>query len=677
MFDFRDVLDAGGLVARRRPNYERREAQLEMAAEVEAAIRERRHLAVEAGTGVGKSFAYLVPAILYAVQDQVREYSGEPFPEDGRPAAPEPPASDVAKAWSDPIAESAEDFLVGGTSNALETRRAVISTHTISLQEQLFEKDVPFLNSILPFEFTAVLAKGRGNYVCLRRFFAAKKRASDGSLFETDKQHEFARLSDWLKSSADGSLSDLDPGPTAEVWQEICCEPGNCLGRSCKENEGCFYAKARRRLEHAQIIIVNHALLFSDLALRQSGGSILPRYDALIFDEAHTMETVAAEHLGVELSQSVLDYLLERLYNSRTNRGMLQEELRESATNSQAALFRRCEEIVEDCLFRSEEFFADLGKWLAERPDSAGRVREPGIVKNGLSEGLQRLAGALKDAAETIEDPSRRQEYRASALKVEAMASIVVDWLEQRGDEFAYWLEKREFGRARGGVRQTKIVAKAAPIDVAPILRKALFNVVPTVIATSATLAAGVESPTAGRRELEAGDPGESEETRRAFAFFRSRVGLTSVRSRALGSPFDYRRQMTLVLAEGLELSAAAGEARGLDKDALAAENERRLHLALRDYVAETDGGVFVLFTNARQMSRATTALQGWFAEKSHPFFSQAENIQRQTMVNKFKNSTRSVLFGVDSFWQGVDVPGAALRNVIIVKLPFRPPTQP
>lgn len=729
-FNFRDVLDDGGLIARRRGDYERRVEQLEMAAEVDAALRERRHLTVEAGTGVGKSFAYLVPAILFAVEDQVRDYRPDeafPWGPDEAPsgagasanssdspkktdAAPlESAASralseriEAAKAAASEVLrpqrtgrngdgeasrpKSAFGVLEDGAESTAETRRVVVSTHTIGLQEQLFEKDAPFLTSILPFEFSVALVKGRSNYLCRRRFASAAKSAAGGTLFETSEQKEFERLKKWLETTADGSLSDLSPTPNPEVWNEICCEQGNCLGRKCPFFERCFYAKARRRLDSAKILIVNHALLFSDLAIRNIGGSILPRYDAVIFDEAHTMEQVAAEHLGVELSQYQIDYLLNRLYNDRTNRGLLVEETARVPFGADKETFERAARWVDDCRFRAEEFFASLADWLAARPGSSGRVFERKIVKNGLSEGLARLRDALRNASDSLEDPARRQEYVAARTRVEAFLSALDDWLEQRAENFVYWLEK---SRSRG---RLKIVMKAAPVDVAPILRKTLFNVVPTVVAASATLTTATpksrkksgKSGASGAPEANGATPGgadfdaaSAEETRRAFAFFRSRVGLSDARARALGSPFDYRRQMTLVLARGLELDDETARRRGIGDGDRAAVDERRFYAALREYIAETDGGAFVLFTNNERMRRATDALFPWFAENEYPFFSQSEGLPRQKMVRAFKETERSVLFGVDSFWQGVDVPGAALRNVIIVKFPFLAPEQP
>ncbi|MBR5626355.1 MAG: hypothetical protein IKW74_01880, partial [Thermoguttaceae bacterium] len=331
MLNSRSILGKQGRIAQRLKRYEYRDAQLQMAEEVESVIKNREHLAIEAGTGVGKSFAYLVPSILYAVESQVREFSETGFsditPEPGQtgdlnagqysdaplphhPDTPLPhrePALDSGEspeskprpetascANSDRQADSSqrfgneEELSIGYEQDddpEMDLRRVVVSTHTISLQEQLYTKDIPFLGSVLPFEFTSVLVKGRSNYLCLRRLdYAVKKSAT---LIEDESLKDLTRIRKWSLNTVDGSLSDLYPKPETSIWPEVCCEQGNCLGRNCSFHQKCFYQKARRQIENAQILIVNHALLFSDLAIRRAGGSILPKYDILIFDEAH------------------------------------------------------------------------------------------------------------------------------------------------------------------------------------------------------------------------------------------------------------------------------------------------------------------------------------------------------------------------------------------------------
>jgi ATP-dependent DNA helicase DinG len=276
-----EILGPSGRIAVRLPDYEHRPQQLAMAEAVSEAIRCRRHLVVEAGTGVGKSFAYLVPAILATAGEQAEPKSND-----------KPPR-----------------------------RRVVISTHTISLQEQLIQKDIPFLNSVIPLEFTAVLVKGRRNYVSLRRLKNALNRA--GSLFKEEEEFiQLRQIDAWSRTTGDGSLSDLDYRPLPHVWDEVASDQGNCMGRACPTYKECHYYRARRRIGNAQILIVNHALLFSDLALRREGASILPDYDVLVIDEAHTMEAVAGEHLGLGVTSGQIEYQLNKLYNDRSNRGL-------------------------------------------------------------------------------------------------------------------------------------------------------------------------------------------------------------------------------------------------------------------------------------------------------------------------------------------------------------------
>src|SRR5688572_3115930 len=260
-----DILGPEGAIARRlKDRYEHRPQQLEMARAVEDAFAQKHHLLVEAGTGVGKSFAYLLPAIDYAVRHK---------------------------------------------------KRVVISTHTISLQEQLIDKDIPLIQSVYPDEFTAVLVKGRSNYLCQRRLEQARGRQNH--LFENDKQLESLwAIEEWANDTTDGSLATLPQVPDRDVWSQVCAEAGNCLGKKCRFYDGCFWQAAKRRMQTGTILVVNHALFFSDLALRQAGVQYLPKYDAVIFDEAHTVEDVAGDHFGLQVSESGLKYMLRHLYET-------------------------------------------------------------------------------------------------------------------------------------------------------------------------------------------------------------------------------------------------------------------------------------------------------------------------------------------------------------------------
>ncbi len=578
-----DILGPGGRIAARLEHYEARPQQLEMADAVAEAIALRHHLVVEAGTGVGKSFAYLVPAILAATA---------PRPEGAPPL------------------------------------RVVVSTHTISLQEQLLTKDLPLLNAVIPREFTAVLAKGRGNYVSLRRLGRAVQRS--GSLFAQDGElQQLRQLQAWAAQTDDGSLSDLPQRPLGSVWDEVASDRGNCLGRSCDQYRDCFYYRARRRVSHAQILLVNHALFFSDLALRQHGASILPDYQAVIFDEAHTLEAVAADHLGLGVSSGQVEYSLNKLYNDRTNKGLLVHYQLAEAQNQ-----------VLRCHYQSDEFFAHLLQWHEQHPEANGRVTQPAQFSNELSPELRNLARTLKDVADGIDNESDRQDLIATHDRLVALAGELNQWNKQSMPEAVYWVQVTEKRH-----RKPQVALAAAPIDIGPVLREQLFDRVPTVVMTSATLAVG-RPP--------------------SFTFFRSRIGLTHAHDVRLGSPFDYQRQARLILVEGMP-----------DPGSERREFEHRCAEMIRRYVERTQGRAFVLFTSYALMRQMASQLTTWLAQQNLALLSQAEGLSRNVMVQRFRQNPQSVLFGTDSFWQGVDVPGEALQNVIIPKLPFSVPDQP
>lgn len=580
MHDCATILGPGGRIAARLPNYEHRPEQLAMAEAVAAAIDRPGHLMVEAGTGVGKSFAYLVPAILAAAGPRADE------------AAP---------------------------------RRVVISTHTISLQEQLIHKDIPFLRSVIPDEFTAVLVKGRGNYLSLRRLHNALERA--GSLFDDDEEiDELRALARWAKQTTDGSLADLDRKPMPSVWDEVASDQGNCMGRRCPNYKECFFHRARRRAAHAQILVVNHALFFTDLALRQQGGQVLPDYRVVIFDEAHNLEAVAGDHLGLSVGSGQVDYLLRKLYNERKHKGLL-------------VYYRLADAVRQaiECRQRAEEFFRAVGDWLDAQGDTNGRVRQPNAIDNALSEALLKLAGLVRRGAKQVESPDERQDLLAAADRLTGLAQAIDDWCGQGAAESVYWIERTA---AR---RRPRVKLVAAPIEVGPLLRRMLFDATPTVVLTSATLTAG------GR-----------------FDFFQSRIGLKRAETLAVGSPFDYPRQAQLILPRDMP-----------DPGSDPAGYEQRAVEMIRRYAERTEGRAFVLFTSYEMMRRAAEALAGWLAESGLELICQADGAPPSRMIARFKANPRSVLFGTDSFWQGVDVPGDALQNVIITRLPFSVPDRP
>ena len=575
-----DVLGPAGRIAQRLKNFESRPQQLEMAAAVEQAIADGTHLVVEAGTGTGKSFAYLVPAILAATAKQG----------DGGPK-----------------------------------RRVIISTHTISLQEQLISRDIPFLNSVLPVEFSAVLVKGRSNYISLRRMKGAVDRAHN--LFARPEEVEQLQgVIQWSRKTGDGSLSDLPFRPASGLWDEVQSEHGNCLGKKCPTYNECFYYRARRRVWNADILVVNHALFFSDLALRREGVSVLPDYDVVVLDEAHTIEQVAGDHLGLTVSSGQIDYLLGRLYNDRQQKGLL---MRPDGGEAQRA--------ASDARFEARELFDELREWQRERGLQNGRVRKAPEIRNRLSPLLKSLAVHISGIAERIDAEEERVEFVSAADRCKALGDSLNTWLQQSQEGCVYWTEV-------SGPQQQRMKLVCAPVDVGPVLRNELFNKVSTVILTSATLAVGKQS----------------------FDFVRQRLGLTKAGELQLGSPFNYREQMKLYLPEGMP-----------DPTEAPAAYESAVCDCIERYVDLTKGRAFVLFTSYKMLQNCVRRLTPWLTARNYGLYTQGQDVPRTQMLDKFRQDPAGVLFGTDSFWQGVDVPGDALQNVIITKLPFSVPDHP
>ena len=568
------LLGSNGLIAAQWPNFESRPEQVVMARRVQDAMRSGYHLMVEAGTGVGKSFAYLAGAI-----DQAIDQKG----------------------------------------------KVLISTHTINLQQQLIEKDVPFLTELLPGKFTARLAKGRGNYLCKRRLEYAMKRKA--SLFDEDTR-ELGLIAEWAEETVEGSMSELDFLPSAEIWQAVRSEHGNCQGRKCPYYQKCFYWRARRQLETADIIVANHALLFSDLVLKEAGVGVLPDYRFVILDEAHNVEHVAEDHFGIRISQFGLTYLLDRLYNPKKRKGLLA-----FAPHADTA-----KELVKKCRQAAQIFFAQVQAWYAHAgQDNNGRC-EAEFVENNLGPVLKQLRLELANMGKQTKNEDDTFEYIRYADQLEAMGKDLNDFITQRREGCVYWVESESNHRK-------KILLRCAPLDVGPYLKRTLFDEYESVVLTSATLSLG----------------GSEKE---GFSFFAGRLGLESFEALQVGSPFDYARQVRMYVEANLP------DPNSPDFTDAACE-------AIKKYLLKSDGRAFVLFTSYSMLKEAAARLEDWLAGQQMELLVQGGQIDRARLLEHFKEDTRSVLFGTDSFWQGVDVPGESLSNVIIVKLPFAVPNHP
>ena len=582
--DARKILGLDGLIAKKFPGFESRPQQLDMADAVADALDRKRQLLVEAGTGVGKSFAYLVPAIQ--------------------------------------AVSARKDFKV------------VISTHTISLQEQLIRKDLPFLQSVLPGDYRPVLVKGRGNYLSIRRLRAAQTKAS--TLLDTPGAiDQLVQIGRWSRQTVDGSKSDLPVQPYEPVWDLVQSDSGNCFGRKCPHHADCFYFQARKRVFGANILVVNHALFFADLALRRSGGGVLPDYQAVIFDEAHTLEDVAADHLGIGLSQGGVEYLLNQLLAPRTHKGIL-------ATLGDGDAVAQLDQTRQ----ATERFFLSVYQWQLSQPrgngpnaaGGSGRVREPKVVPDTLSGDLTKLGDTLHELAKGRDSEEERMELTSRGDRLYSQAKSVKEWLNHDLDGQVYWVEVKP-GRV------PRVSLASAPIEVGPALKAQLYDKVPSVILTSATLSVG-------------GDVG--------FRLFQQRLGLDDAETRLLGSPFDFPKQAELHLFRNMP-----------DPSAMSAKYEDEVLKRVPEYVAKTNGRAFVLFTSYGFLNRAAAQLGPWFAKNGYTLLVQGSGLPTPKLLDQFREAKKAVLFGVDSFWQGVDVRGEALSNVIITKLPFAVPDRP
>jgi ATP-dependent DNA helicase DinG len=577
----RDAFSRKGVLAKSR-DFTYRPEQQELAVAVAEALISANPLVAEAGTGVGKSLAYLLPAARFAIETG---------------------------------------------------RRGIISTHTINLQEQLIRKDIPIVRKILGDDLPAVLLKGRQNYLCPLRLRRAQEQAAD--LFTGTENDELEAISRWAEGTRDGTLSDLDFSPQMKVWLQVCSEAHLCTARHCGPRGNCFFQEARKAAADARLIVVNHTLFFALLNTddepaedeedsKKVGGFLFPN-DFAVLDEAHTIEQVAAIQLGLRVSQAGLRFDLQRLYHPKTRKGLLKSFRKASALNA-----------VEVALGAAERFFHGVGNVAKFGNFSKEcRIRETEIVPNSLAEPLRNLWQEIDNLAADVESDSTRAELQDASRRLRETHGAVGIFLDQATDDSVYWIE-------RSGRDEHQFSLHSAPVKVADKLRPLLFTGKKSLVMTSATL--GVGDPKLG--------------------YFRSRVGAEKARALCIGSPFDYQRQMKIRIYKSVP---DPGTPR---YDELLAEG-------IRQSVLESDGRAFVLFTSYRTMKDAAQRLENFFKTQGWRVFLQGEGMPRHKMIEEFRKDVHSVLFGTDSFWTGVDVPGEALSNVVVTRLPFAVPDHP
>ena len=549
-------------------NYEYREAQLEMATAVRDATEKSRHLIVEAGTGVGKSLAYLVPFIEWALE---------------------------------------------------KDKRVVVATYTKALQEQLAKKDLPAVKKILDADFNYALCFGGENYLCKRRL----NRSWQQGLFDTKREAgEFEAILSWAGETETGLLMELPFEPLGSLWLKVCRQSDLCRGKKCSNRNECFYAKARVEQSGAHLLIANHHLFFADL---MSGRQILPKYDGVVFDEAHNLEDVAADHFGFELSNSKLKYMLDEFHNPRHKTGFF-NRVKAVKDRGELAVMANAARQAGDLFFESVLNILDGKATLS--------LRRPNQLENILSPPLEQMADAAEDKIGAVKDEEDRDELACHILRLRDFAGLLTEFLDQRREGYVYWAEAEERARAM----KTNLCAR--PVDVAPYMKKFVFDEISPIVLTSATMTVGAK-----------------------FNFIKLRLGLDSPKELLLHSPFDFENRTILYTPSDLP-----DPARNED------DYFGKIGARVEELVKITQGRSFILFTSYEALNRVHEYLAGRLSDFC---LLRQGDLPRWQLLEEFKKERQSVLFGTSTFWQGVDVPGSALESVIITRLPFAVPDHP
>lgn len=560
-FNSEKLLGPAGLLAKELPTYEYRLEQVQMADHVYESLKQGIHGLIEAGTGVGKSLAYLLPLIYYTVE---------------------------------------------------EDKRAVVATHTITLQEQLFQKDIPFLQEILDLDFHVEVFKGRGNYLCLRRWNELL-RGRGNQLGLVDN---LERLNQWVESTTTGDYNEAPLSIPWELWAEIRCEKETCPEELCSHFSKCFYWGLRHRLAEAHLIITNQAMLLADA---RTEGHVLPNYDGVVIDEAHNLEEVATGSFSHELKrESFFAY-----YRTGTQ---LQAALRDVAP----------EYVIQDINIVLDELVKEAGQYFSQIEPLITGYTTPLTEENRHHFGQTSLPKHLQDLQELLKECNVEEEGEAFGLVeqfgefTERLINVLDLILLGKDPTYVYWAE----------TQNGEPCLVAAPIDVSTVLQETLFKNTPSVILTSATLS-----------------------TNQSFDYIQSQLGLTTTANLILGSPFTYEEQALLCVPT----------------QAKNPNHPRYAHyvayLILRT-VANTKGGVLVLFTSYSLMDEIADAITPKLDEVGYTLFKQGDG-PRLGLIQDFQAEPRSMLFGTNSFWEGIDLPGEALKAVVITRLPFTVPDRP
>ncbi len=644
-----DVLGKNGVIADKLDSYELRPQQLEMALSIEKAIEENRHLIVEAGTGVGKSIAYLIPFIFWSVRNNTK---------------------------------------------------VIISTHTKTLQEQLIKKDLPFLRNALKsvnayagvkdknthpengqeykFDFSYVLCVGGQNYLCLRRFHQAQTHG----VFNTKKEFsEFQHIIEWEGRAKRGLRSELDFEPSPSVWSKICRETDLCFGKKCSFIDGCYYYKARRKEFKAQILVTNHHLFFANLA---SDGRVLPEFDAVVFDEAHTLEDVATGYFGIEISNSRIKYLLDSILNPKTGKGLITrlfDSYSELNQADQMSIIGDSEKLLKEAGSASDLFFSEIIEKYGTG-NKTTRIREKGTINNYLDKPLSDLFDLLESLSKQAKTDEDRLEILAFANRCSEINSNISTIINQDLDEYVYWTEiERKKSRYESfsdtlqltntlelfNFKQTRCSLLAAPINIAREFEKQIFGRIRPAILTSATLSInGSFKYIKGRLGIpvcDQPDTGKPTISLEQDGFGSSITSEDDYCEKIIGSPFNFSEHALIYIPDNIP-----------DPNQQSDEFKDSIIKHIEEIISHSQGRAFILFTSFKMLNSVYEEIKDVL--DGFTLFRQGDK-PRYQLIEEFKASHKPVLFGTATFWQGVDVPGEALKCVIITKLPFAVPDDP
>jgi len=564
-----EIFGPNGIISNSHENYENRPGQIKMAEAVTTALDKKRHVIVEAGTGTGKTLAYLIPAIAAA---------------------------------------------------QTEKKTIIISTGTKNLQEQLMEKDIPFLQKILPKKFSAAYMKGRGNYACINRIQKAEHQPILDGL---DQMDHFDKVRRWVKETDTGDRRELTDLPeNLPFWNRINARSETCIGQKCPDFEPCFITRMRAKAEQADIIVVNHHLFFADLNVRGNQyGKVIPDYSAVIFDEAHLIEDIAADYFGFQISNFQIDELVRDTDTLPITDALATREIMKAAVKVNG--------IAEQFWILFNQLRAD-GRIQLQPDLFVTRTTDGDHRPTRLGEAHYSLEQSLDSLAKILEPFGKDFPEADSLLRRVRQAKFDLDFIVNQSERnFVYWLERRGRG----------FYLKASPVDVSELLRDKLFEKVETCVLTSATLSSGG-----------------------AFKFIRERLGLDSSKTTGLVAPssFDYENQAIIYLPKAMP------DPRTPEFTQLAAGEIVKI-------LNVTNGRAFVLATSNASMNALYELVS---SRVRFPCFLQG-TMSKSGLLESFRETQNAVLFATQSFWQGIDVQGEQLSCVIIDKLPFAVPTDP